>query len=391
MTVRLLVLTSHPIQYQAPLFRALAAREEIDLEVCFYSRRGLEKRLDPQFGVPVAWDIPLTEGYRHRFLRNVGTSDGPDGFWSLLNPEVLPLSTSKKFDAVWIQGWALASNWLAWLGASVAFKRILLRGESNGLEEPRGWKRIAKHVVLRTYLSRIGGVLTIGRLNKEFYKRYGFPDEKLFQTPYAVDNSFFFAQADRLCPQKTALRRQYGLQPDLPVVLYTGKLIAKKRPFDLIKAFQRIRSRLPCALALVGDGALRPELERFVAEQRVSDVHFLGFRNQSEIGRLYAMADVFVLPSSSEPWGLSLNEALCFGLPAVVSDQVGSGMDLIEPGVNGYRFACGDIEELAFYLERVLNSEEHAEMGRQSRRKIALWGIEQSVSGIIEALHTTVL
>jgi glycosyltransferase involved in cell wall biosynthesis len=264
---------------------------------------------------------------------------------------------------------------------------MLLRGESNGLEEPRGWKRIAKHIVLRAYLSRIGGVLTIGRLNKKFYKRYGFPEEKLFQTPYAVDNSFFFAQADRLCSEKTALRRQYGLEPDLPVVLYTGKLIAKKRPFDLIKAFQRIRSRLPCALALVGDGALRPELERFVAEKNVSDVHFLGFRNQSEIGQLYALADVFVLPSSSEPWGLSLNEALCFGLPAVVSDQVGGGMDLIEPGVNGYRFACGDIEELAFYLERVLNSEEHAEMGRQSRRKIAGWGIEQSVNGIVEALH----
>jgi len=176
------------------------------------------------------------------------------------------------------------------------------------------------------------------------------------------------------------------------VILYTGKLIAKKRPFDLIKAFQRLRTRLPCALALVGDGALRPELERLVAEQNIADVHFLGFRNQSEIGRLYALADVFVLPSSSEPWGLSLNEAFCFGLPAVVSDQVGSGMDLIEPGVNGYRFACGDIESLAFYLEHVLASEERRiRMGAESRRKIARWGIEQSVRGIVDALHTTVL
>ena len=144
---------------------------------------------------------------------------------------------------------------------------------------------------------------------------------------------------------------------------------------------------MPCALALVGDGALRVELERLTTEEKIPDVHFLGFRNQSEIGRLYALADVFVLPSSSEPWGLSLNEAMCFGLPAVVSDQVGAGVDLIESNVNGYRFACGDVESLAGNLESVLHCEgRRRAMGEASRRKIARWSIDESVNGIVEAL-----
>ena len=384
--VRILALASHPIQYQGPLFRALAARPEIDLEVAFYSRNGLEKRLDPQFGVEVAWDIPLIEGYRHRFLKNIGISKDPGSFWRL-NPQVVPLCLSKKFDAVWIPGWASASNWLAWLSAVASSKRMLVCGDSNGLQERSGWKGAVKRVVLKAYLSRMAAVLTIGSLNRKFYETYGVPSEKLFHTPYATDNSFFFAQADQHLPHKLDLRRRYNIEANLPVVLYTGKLIERKRPFDLLTAFQRLQRRLPCSLALVGDGALRPRLQQLASEQGIPNVHFLGFRNQSEIGQFYALADVFVLPSSSEPWGLVLNEALCFGLPAVVSDQVGAALDLIEPGGNGYRFPCGDIESLAFHLEQILGSEERrVKMGAMSRRRIRAWSIEQSVEGIIEAL-----
>src|ERR1700753_4363744 len=152
--VRLLVLASHPIQYQAPLFRALAARPEIDLEVAFYSRSGLEKRLDPQFGVEVEWDIPLIDGYRHRFLRDIGLSKESSGFW-LMNPQVVTLCLSKAFDAIWIHGWSTANNWLAWLSAGASSKRMLVRGDSNGLQEPSGWKGKVKRVVLKAYLSRM--------------------------------------------------------------------------------------------------------------------------------------------------------------------------------------------------------------------------------------------
>lgn len=388
---RLLVLTSHPIQYQAPLFRALAARPEIELEVCFYSRWGIERHVDPQFGVPVAWDIPLLEGYRHRFLKNFGLDDGPKRFWSLINPAAAGLVLSNRFDTVWIQGWALASNWLAWAASALIRKPLLLRGESNGLEESGGWKRLAKRTILRGFFAKVSAFLTIGSLNREFYARYGVAGERLFPAPYAVDNAFFTGQADELAAKKRSLRAEYGIDPELPVVLFTGKLIPKKRPLDIIRAFEDAQRSAPCSLALVGDGALRQALENYVAQRGIRRVHFLGFRNQSEIGKLYALADVFVLPSSSEPWGLSVNEAMCFGLPVITSDQVGSSFDLIQPRVNGHVYPCGEVAALSLYIQQTLECEERRrEMAAASRHLIERWNIERTVEGIVQAVSSTV-
>lgn len=389
---RLLVFTSHPIQYQAPLFRALAARPEIEVEVCFYSRWGIERHVDPQFGVPVAWDIPLLGGYGSRFLKNCGLDDGPKRFLSLVNPGVVPLCSSDRFDAVWIQGWASASNWLAALSTSFAGKPLLLRGESNALEEPKGVKALAKRTLLRALFSRVSAFLAIGRLNAGFYKSYGVPQDRIFSVPYAVDNDFFMRQAGQLVPQRTALREAYGIDAGLPVVLFTGKLIGKKRPLDLIRAFADAQKRTPSSLALVGDGELRRDLEGYVAARGIPRVHFLGFRNQSEIGKLYALADLFVLPSSSEPWGLSLNEAMCFGLPAIVSDQVGGGYDLVRAGVNGYVYPTGNVARLCLAMKEALASSERlAAMGEESRRIIERWNIERSVDGIVQAVQASVL
>ena len=389
---RLLVFTSHPIQYQAPLFRALAARPEIELTVCFYSRRGIDCGLDPQFGVPVAWDIPLLEGYSYRFLKNFGFDDGPKRSLSLLNPGAVPLCFSSEFDAIWIHGWALGTNWLVWLSTLISGKPLLIRGDSNGLEEPKGFRRRAKQVILRVFFSHVKGFLSVGQLNHDFYSTYGVPKERAFPAPFSVDNGSFLRQAEELLPQRHCLRRAYGIDPELPVVLFTGKLIAKKCVLDLIRAFADVQAHAPSSLALVGDGELRQDLESYVAAHNIPRVHFLGFRNQSEIGKLYALADLFVLPSSSEPWGLSVNEAMCFGLPVIVSDKVGSGFDLVRPGINGYVYPSTKVAALCACIQQAFASRQRlAAMGSESRKIIEHWNIERSVDGIVRAVQASVL
>lgn len=384
---RLAILASHPIQYQAPLFRSLAAQRDIAVHVFFASRAGADSYRDKEFGVDVCWDSPILEGYPYTFLPNVSRVAGPGRFTGLVNPAVTRLSI-RDFDAVWIHGWAYATNWLAWASAAVGGLPVLLRGETNGLREPVGWRRTVKHAVLGAMFSKIARFLAIGSLNEKFYKSYGIRGDRIFLAPYTVDNEYFFERARCLEAQRRELRQREGIPPDLPVLLYCGKLIAKKRPFDLLRAFAIVGKKIRASLVFVGDGNLRPKLEEF-ATRNTLRVHFLGFRNQSELPKCYIMSDVVVLPSDYEPWGLVINEAMCFGLPVVASDKVGAAADLIRDGLNGFVYPVGSIPALAEVLTRVLGNDAlRQEMGARSAAAIRKWSISETVEGVRNALES---
>ncbi|HEV2734926.1 MAG TPA: glycosyltransferase family 4 protein, partial [Longimicrobiaceae bacterium] len=235
---------------------------------------------------------------------------------------------------------------------------------------------------------RVSGFLAIGRQNADFYREYGVPDERVFLAPYAVDNDAFFASAAEQLPRREELRRGLGIPAGAPVILFSGKLIDVKRPMDLLRAYLRVRAEVPAALVFMGDGPLRPELEAFCREHALEDVHFAGFRNQSELGRFFAVADVFCLPSIYEPWGLVVNEAMCFGLPVVASDMVGSTGDLVLEGENGFTFRAGDVDALAGRLRAVLGDAElRRRMGARSRELIAGWGYAEDVAAVRACLR----
>ena len=177
-----------------------------------------------------------------------------------------------------------------------------------------------------------------------------------------------------------------------PVILFLGKLIEKKRPMDLLRAYELLitNNQLPIipSLVFVGDGALRPDLETYVKEHDLNGVHFAGFKNQTEIPEYYAMADVFVLPSGpGETWGLVVNEAMCFGLPVIVSDMVGCGPDLVKDGENGYLFDLGDVEMLGNKLYGLVsNRDDIYRFGLMSTKKISGYTYIADVDGIKSSL-----
>lgn len=386
--LRLAILASHPIQYQVPLFRLLAERPEIDLTVLFYSRFGLDAYQDVGFGREVRWDVPLVGGYRAEFLPNLSRAPGPSTFWGEVNPSVVGRIRRGGFDAVWVHGWGKASDWLALASALTSGVPVILRGESNLLNPPSSWKAQARHAVLARLFRRIAAFLAIGRHNREFYLAYGVPEERVFLAPYAVDNDAFFASAAEHLPRRALLRSELGVPEDTPLIMFSGKLIDVKRPMDLLRAFERLRADTRAALVFMGDGPLRPELEAFVRERALDGVHFTGFRNQSELGGVFAAADVFVLPSVYEPWGLVVNEAMCFGLPVVVSDRVGAGGDLVREGENGFVFPAGDVEALAGRLRAVLGeADARRRMGARSREMIGSWGYREDVAAVVECVR----
>jgi glycosyltransferase involved in cell wall biosynthesis len=390
--MRLAALLTHPIQYFAPLFRTLAAEAGLELTVYYGSHRGAVPFVDPGFGKAYTWDIPLLDGYRYKFLPGLfGEADNTPPSRQL-NLSIMSEITPRRYDAVWVHGYRANTYWLAVLTALLKGMPVLMRGDSHLRQDPHSAaKRYAKYLALRALFSRLAGFLYIGTLNKAYYQHYGVPESRLFCCPYTVDNAFFRHHAETLAPQRHELRAGWHIHDDRPVILFAGKLVAVKQPLLLLEAYRRVRQRRACALLMAGDGPLRGEVEAEIRRSSVPDVGITGFLNQTAMPRAYAAADLLVLPSRAESWGLVVNEAMNFSLPIIVSDRVGCAPDLVQAGVNGDVFEHNSVEALETVLERCVSRPERLrELGRASLERIQHWGLPETARGVIEALGAVV-
>ncbi len=393
--LRLAYLVTHPIQYQAPLLRRLAQEPGLDLTVFFCSDFTTKKFLDPAFGRVIDWDVPLLEGYRHEFLRALGGRERVS-FWRPFNYGLGRSLKEGRFEVLWIHGYNRWFHWLAMWSAKRLGLKVLIRDEATLVSARRNiGKRVLKAGFFKGLNRLVDGFLAIGSLNREYYRHHGIPEEKIFWMPYAVDNGFFQTEARKAGARREEWRRELGLAPGRPVILFLSKLEPRKRPADLLAAYIHLtRKAAPAAppyLLFVGDGEQRRPLEELAREMRLEGVRFLGFKNQTELPAYYDLCDVFVLPSVAEPWGLVVNEAMNAGKAVIVSDQVGCGPDLVRNGENGYTFPCGDISALAAALQRVLADPVHCRhLGQKGREIISQWGFEEDLRGLKNALaHLT--
>lgn len=384
--MRVAHLVSHPIPYQAPLYRELARRSEIDLTVYFYSDASVRGYHDVEFGRAVRWKTPLLEGYRSRFLPSAARTGVQRPYGDPPNWDVLREVWGDGYDALWIHGYAHANAWLAAAGTAFGGTRILIREEQTLLHGRPWYKSALKEVALPALFKRAYG-LYIGEQNRRYLRHYGLAEERLFPARYCVDNEYFRTRAAELRPRRDPLRTRFGIEPDVPVVLSVGKLIPKKAPLVLLDAFARVRERRRCALLMAGEGELRGALEEGVRHRSIPDVHLAGFLDQDEISEAYAAADVFCLPSIlNETWGLVVNEALNFELPVVVSDKVGCAADLVRHGRSGFVTPAGDATALAEALDLLVSHEElRQSFGRRGAERVAEYSIESCADGIVAA------
>lgn len=341
--MRIGFLVSHPIQYFAPLFRELA--KQCDLTVFYAHRQTAEQQARAGFDVAFEWDVDLLSGYHSKFLRNVARTPSTDRFFGCDTPEISGEIAGGSFDGFVVPGWALRAYWQAVHACRRAGVPVFVRGDSQLVGPRSGAVRLAKAVAFRGVLRRFDGFLYVGQRNREYLQHYGAPSQRLFFSPHCVDNDAFRAASEATRRTLTPARR----------VLFVGKLIERKRPFDLLQAAARLAAEgRPVDVAFAGSGDQQDALAAAAAASGVR-AHFHGFVNQSELPGIYAAADVIVLPSDGrETWGLVVNEAMACGVPAVVSDAVGCGPDLVEPGLTGAVFPLGNVAALADGIGRVL-------------------------------------
>ena len=394
--VRLAYLVSHPIQYQAPLLRRLAQEPDIDLLVLFGSDFSARGYRDKGFGVDVAWDTPLLEGYNFRVLPawyDPGTVSAYTPFSRGVLGALRMADGTAAFDALWIHGYASVNALHGMLAAKLLGIPVLLRAESWLSDRSRSRLRLLlKRTFLRFVRSFVAGVLPIGSHNAAYWNAYFGQRIPQFPMPYAVDNGFFFEKASAALPGLLDLREELNLTSGRPVVLFASKLQERKSAAHLLLALRQVLDRAqtyaPPCLVIVGDGEERERLEAQTRElDLTADVRFTGFRNQTELPRFFALADVFVLPSRHEPWGLITNEVMASGKPVVLSSDVGAAADLVTEGVEGCVYPTGDISQLTAALESVLARPETArKMGAAAARRMADWDFEADVRGLRRAL-----
>ncbi len=384
-TPRLAIISTHPIQYNAPWFKLLGERDDIELKVFYTWSQRQEDFYDAKFGRTVQWDIPLLEGYEYSFVDNPSKDPGNHHFFGITCPLLIKEIEDWQATHVLVFGW----NFKAHLSTMRYFKGkipVLFRGDSTLLDEKSGYKTILRRILLKWVYRQVDTALYVGSSNKEYYRKHGLKENQLVFSPHAIDNKRFMDDADNTYKAESGKWRiALGFNRDDHVILFVGKLENKKNPLLLLEAFKKVQERNSTGekdrlkLLFVGNGELEEELKKNSAGY---DVSFLDFQNQSKMPVVYRLGDTLCLPSKGpgETWGLAVNEALASGTKCIISDKAGCARDMNFDG--NQVFSSANVEELADCLEK---SPELSP--RNPEEFLNTFNYEKLIESVIEAVN----
>lgn len=342
---KLAVITSHPIQYNAPLFRLLTERKNIAVKV-FYTWGQTKNGLvyDPDFKKEFKWDIPLQEGYEKEFVENISLQPSAGNFKGIDNKDLIERVAACNPDALLVYGWSFKSH-LKTIRFFKGKKKIIFRGDSTLLDEPPGFsfKKTARRIFLKWVYRFVDYALYTGEANRQYFLKHGLTSTQLIHAPHAIENERFFDRDGSYKAKADAWRKELQIPDNAIVFLFAGKLETKKDPSLLIRAFKAIENK-NARLVIVGNGLLEQVLKQEAATD--DRILFLDFQNQQIMPVVYRLGDVFILPSKGpgETWGLSVNEAMACARAVIVSNKCGCAADLVTE--NGFVFSAMNQAEL---------------------------------------------
>jgi glycosyltransferase involved in cell wall biosynthesis len=358
------IISTHPIQYNAPLFKFLAESGKFTVKVFYTWGENSLNVYDPGFGKQRSWDIDLLSGYDYTFVRNTSTNPGSHHHKGIINPDIIEGINEFKPDAIIIYGWNFNSH----LKIMRHFKGkipILFRGDSTLLDEKKGFsvRGFLRQQYLKWVYSHVDFALSPGTASDAYFKFVVLKQNQIVRAAHAVENSRF----------SLSFRAKRGTSITF---LFAGKFEAKKNPLLLIRAFKKLyETNKNIHLTLVGDGVLKDEIINELKELSIQNEQpftLLPFQNQSQMPSIYNKGDIFVLPSQGpgETWGLAINEAMASGCAVIASDKCGGAEDLIEDEKNGYIFKSGDEDDLVDKMQNILKQDRYIAMGGNSTEKI---------------------
>jgi glycosyltransferase involved in cell wall biosynthesis len=389
---RVAIVVSHPIQHFVHLYKALAKSEQIELKVFFCSKIGLERYFDRDMNVEIQWATDLLGGYDHEFLAEADQIT-VSGFTSINNPSIIKALKTFNPQVVQLHGYAQLTLLRAMVWCKLMAIPLMLWSDSSLLFKRAAWKTLLKDKILPHLLNQFSAVLSTGDNNTAYYRHYGVNANRIFSCPFTVDEASLLNAKDNKAALKAQVRNQYAIAEDEFVLLFVGKLAPWKRPQDLLDALLIVQKKLGTSTKLVaffaGNGVMREALEAQTKAQNIRAV-FAGFVNVDVLPSIYAMADVLVFPSEKEPYGLSAREAICLGLPLIVSDQIGciGQSDVVREGENALIYASKDVPMLAAAIHQLsANPAKISAMSAASLRISLEMNASKSVAGFLSAVN----
>ena len=394
--MKLAIFATHPIQNQVPAWRELAKIPDVDVKVVYASDFSVKGYRDKQFGVDVKWDQPMLDGYESVVLGHAQRR----GYFSLDGRGIVNALADFQPDCGLVCAYEpkFYPDAILYLKAQKA--GVLMRADLTDEDRTRTWYlKLLRDFYAKWIYSKIDRFCIIGKISIPHLLRFGIGEERIVKAGYNVDDALFVAQRERFEPQREVLRKEMGIPRDGFVFLMPAKLIDKKRPDLLLEAYLNLPEalRLKIHIIFMGDGALKPSLQRRLEGEAIQHVHFSGFVNQAELGSYYTICDAVVLPSAyAETWGLVINEAMIFGRPCLVSDRVGSRHDLVIEGKTGMIFPSGDqasleekIARMVTWIEqdRSIITKECLKLGDEYTAFNAAAGIAQAMRNTLAERH----
>ncbi|MFN4006816.1 MAG: glycosyltransferase family 4 protein [Chitinophagaceae bacterium] len=383
---KLAIITTHPIQYYAPVFKHLT-NNGIACKVFYtWGKGGLQGKYDPNFGKTIEWDIPLLDGYEYEFCENTATKPGSHHFKGIINPKLIASIQAYKATHLLVFGWNFQSH----LKVLRHFKGkipILFRGDSTLLDTTSFPKKILRKLLLTWIYKHVDIALYVGEANKQYYQYCGLTEQQLVFAPHAIDNQRFATTNAQQAAFIQATHAQFNIASTDRVIVFCGKFQPKKNPLLLVQAFQQV-AKQNHHLILVGNGVLEEQLK--LAAKENSNIHFLPFQNQSFMPAVYRLGQIFCLPSQGpgETWGLAVNEAMACARVVLVSNKCGCADNLVHNGENGFVFESGNSQNLRQRLNQLLNCDDSTliKMGNDSYRMIQDWSFDAIVESVKERM-----
>ena len=382
MKKRLAIVTTHPIQYNAPLFKLLTERNVIDLKVFYTWGNAPVKMFDKKFGILREWDIPLTEGYAFEMLHNYAVKPDSNRFFGILNLGLQEKLKQWNPDAVLVYRWSVWSHFFLLAYFNIKDCRLFFRGDSVLNDAPPSLKANITKWMKQFVFRRVNTAFYVGTRNRRYYENLGFDRNRLAFAPHSIDNKRFQSNAEQWEAKALQVRTQLGFEPEHIVFLYVGKLYSLKSIDVLISTFKQIENQ-KFRLLIIGDGQDLAHLRDLAKTDK--RILFQPFKNQSEMPWVYRIGDVFVLPSKSETWGLSVNEAMACGLPVVVSTNCGCQSELVIEGVTGYSF--NGAVELKHCLQSFSQKENISKMAQNAIAHVNKFTLEVFASALENQLN----